>query len=140
MPGQHVRSRHTAWLALLILSSTIAATKATGLEDVLYGIQMVETGGRDIGQHPDGVTFGRYGVTYMAVRELQRINWIDDADVDLNNPATNRHIATLYIRYLKKRYGSWWEAVRHYNPRSGSYARKVWAAIDRRRSAKLAAR
>ena len=94
---------------------------------------MVETGNRDIGLHPDGVTYGRYGVTYMAVRELRRIKWIGKARVDLRRPHENKRIASLYLQYLEQRYGSWWEAVRHYNPRSNSYARKVWAAMDRRR-------
>jgi hypothetical protein len=129
-----------AWLAALVLLCSASQARAIDLDDVMHGIQMVETGGRDIGLHPDGVTYGRYGVTYMAVKELQRIKWIDSSNVDLSDPATNKRIATLYITYLKDRYGSWWEAVKHYNPRSSSYARKVWAAIDRRRQSILAAR
>jgi hypothetical protein len=109
------------------------AVRAIDLDEVMHGIAIVETGDRDIGLHPDGVTYGRYGVTYMAVRELQRLKWIDGTRVNLREPAVNRRIASLYLKYLRKRYGSWWEAVRHYNPRSGSYARKVWAAMDRRR-------
>lgn len=107
--------------------------RAMEIDDVMEGIELVESGGKDIGRHPDGVTFGRYGVTYMAVRELRRLRIIDDTDVDLMVPEANARIARLYLQHLKQRYGSWWEAVVHYNPRSRSYARRVWAAIDRQR-------
>jgi hypothetical protein len=121
------------WTGVLALLWLTPPARAVDREEVLRAIAMVETGDRDIGLHPDGVTYGRYGVTYMAVRELQRLRRLEDGEVDLRNPATNRRVASLYLQYLKERYGSWWEAVRHYNPRSGSYARKVWAAMDRRR-------
>lgn len=118
---------------VITLAFSAPLANATDIDDVLHGIQMVESSGRDIGRHPDGVTYGRYGVTYMAVKELRRLGRIDGRPVDLVNPATNKRIATLYLKYLKQRYGSWWRAVEHYNPGSSTYARKVWAEMDRRR-------
>lgn len=121
--------------ALAFLLMLLPQAGAIDLQDVLHGIQMVESGGRDIGLHPDGVTYGRYGVTYLAVRELQRLRLVTDAKVNLRDPATNKRMAELYLVHLHRRYGSWWEAVRHYNPRSPGYARKVWGEMDKRRSA-----
>lgn len=121
-----------ALTTMLLLLTTTPSWADTELSDILYAVGIVESNGRDIGLHPDGVTYGRYGITYMAVNELHRVGWISTRRVNLRNPATNRTIAVLYLRYLKKRYGSWWSAVKHYNPRSNHYARKIWAEMDRR--------
>lgn len=136
----HMKRRVRRGTLLLGFAVSVHLGRATDLRDVLSGIEQVESTGRDIGLHRDGVTYGRYGVTYMAVRELQRIGWLAKTPVDLRDPKTNRRVARLYLEYLKKRYGSWWHAVQHYNPRSKTYARKVWAAMDRRRQNAVASR
>jgi len=124
----------TMLMALFSLVAS-ASAQAIDLPEVMYGVGMVESCGRDVGLHSDGVAYGRYGVTYMAVSELRRKRLIGPGRIDLMDPDTNERMATQFMLYLKRRYGSWWRAVQKYNPRSGTYARKVWAEMDRRRRA-----
>ena len=128
--------RTVVGVTLLGLASAPTLT-AIELDDVLYGVAVLESGDADIGLHQDGVSYGRYGVTQMAVAELQRVRWLNAGQVDLRDPDNNRKVAALYLRYLKHRHGSWWKATAQNNPRSTTYARRVWAVIDNRRSTAL---
>ena len=133
-PTVHRKLVRPAVLAVAFFLALPSVTAlATDLDDILYGIAMVETRNRDVGLHDDGVSYGRYGITNQAVRELQRVGHLEQGRYNLIDPDTNRQIAILYLRHLKDRYGSWWKATEMYNPRGQNYARKVWAAIDRRR-------
>ncbi|MBT3381893.1 MAG: transglycosylase SLT domain-containing protein [Lentisphaerae bacterium] len=120
-------------IAAVLGCVTFVSARGVDLPEVMHGISMVESRGRDVGLHSDGVAYGRYGVTYVAVAELQRKRLIGPGRVDLMDPDTNERMAARYVLYLKRRYGSWWRAVQQYNPRSTTYARKVWAEMDRRR-------
>ena len=129
LDGVIVASLMTAVLALL---AAVPDARAGSLDDVLFGIGQVETGGRDVGLHKDGVSYGQFGVTYVAVRELQRVRLLNDKDVDLQDPATNRKVAGLYLEYLHSRHGSWEKAVAKYNPMARDYAPRVLAIIASR--------
>lgn len=103
---------------------------------MLRGIAHVESKDRDLGKHEDGVSFGRYGVTQLAVDELVRVKMLDRRDVDLSDPTVNAMLARLYILLQFERAGgSWWNAVERYHGNAdrtanSSYAAKVWAAMD----------
>ena len=130
-----LREAFAGALAALFAAAALASARGVGLNEVMYGISRVESSGQDVGLHSDGVAYGRYGVTYVAVSELQRKRLVGPDRIDLMDPDTNERMAMQYLLYLKRRYGSWWRAVEQYNPRSSTYARKVWAEMDRRRKA-----
>ncbi|OPZ31291.1 MAG: hypothetical protein BWZ02_00315 [Lentisphaerae bacterium ADurb.BinA184] len=129
----------TVLAGVLALPASANEPRPVALDDVLYGIGQVETGGRQVGLHKDGVSYGVYGVTYMAVRELQRLRLLDDGEVNLASPATNRKVAALYLSHLRDRYGTWEKAVEMYNPMAKDYAPRVWAIVHTRTRAVAAA-
>ncbi|NLF40952.1 lytic transglycosylase domain-containing protein [bacterium] len=104
------------------------------LQRVLASIGQVESGGRDLGVHPDGASWGRYGVTHAALEELIRVGrWHTPAEqTDLSDPAINETVATEYLLLMYERNGhSWREAVGWYHGAASwaardAYARKVW--------------
>ena len=103
---------------------------------MLRGIAHVESKDKDIGLHADGLSFGRYGVTQVAVDELVRVKMLDRRDVDLADPTINAMVARLYLLLQFERAGgSWWNSVERYHGNSdksanSAYAAKVWAAMD----------
>jgi hypothetical protein len=103
---------------------------------VMNGIAQVESGGRDIATHSDGVSHGRYGVTQVAVDELVRVHVLDHGALDLDDPTVNAMVARLYLLLMFKRCsGAWWNAVEMYHGNrdtsaNRAYAVKVWAAMQ----------
>ena len=71
-------------------------------EQVLDAIAYVESGNKAIGVHPDGVSFGRHGVTYGAVKELRRVNILKTIWVDLREDRANRRIAAKYLELMRQ--------------------------------------
>ena len=106
------------------------------LEKVLAAIAQIESNNRDIGVHSDGVSYGRYGITMMAVRELQRVGILDVSfnKAWLKIPEQNEYIAKLYLREMYRRTKSWYKAVKRYhgasdddeNERYAQRARNIW--------------
>lgn len=109
------------------------------LAKVLKAIAQVESGGRDVEVHADGISHGRYGITMMACRELLRIGKLsavpDPEDLDV--PETCERLARLYLIALYQddaRGGqSWWLTVCYYHGGNRTdreaYAAKVWGCL-----------
>jgi hypothetical protein len=112
------------------------------ITNVLAGIAMVESGGRDMGVHPDGVSYGRYGLTLVAVRELERcgdvsreeLRMLEANPAQLAAPDRNARLAWLYLRVMYEQHacGSWIEAAGWYH---GGNAERRRAYADRVRRA-----
>ena len=97
------------------------------VESILSGIAMVESSNRDLGVHPDGVSYGKYGVTYMAVTELKRVKLLPEQMViDLCDPIQNELCATKYFILLVSRFGGYDEALKHWNYNDKQYSDKVY--------------
>ena len=91
-------------------------------EKILKAIAIKESGNRDLKLHKDGVSWGRYGITRMAVRELQRLDKLDChfREKDLVDPVTNKIVAEKYLRLMFNKYKCWYKAAGAYhsqNPR-----------------------
>jgi len=97
------------------------------LVKVMKAISLVESGGKDLEVHPDGYSFGRYGVTRIAVAELIRLKKLPDREYDLTNPDINKTVAMKYLVLMYERYGTWWVAVGRYHG-GGSKRREEYAA------------
>lgn len=113
-----------------------AAPDDTTLQKMLEAIAQVESGGRDIGVHPDGASWGRYGVTYVALDELIRLGrWhTPAAQTDLADPVINMTVATEYLLLMYERHGSsWYAAVGWYHGGTwlarDEYAQRVWGHL-----------
>lgn len=103
----------------------------TRINIIINAIGQVESRGTDIGVHPDGVSYGRYGMTQIAIRELKRVGIIDEDDViDLTDPKQNRTCAKQYLILLKSRYGTWELAVAHWNYNDKNYLNKILDVIE----------
>ena len=103
---------------------------------ILRAIAEVESGNKDIGKHPDGVSYGKYGVTMAAVNELKRLGILSpNVQEDwLLIPETNELVARLYLNLMYRRTKCWWKAVKKYHgagndAENEQYVRKVWRAI-----------
>jgi len=102
---------------------------------VLKAISFVESTDRDLGVHPDGVSYGRYGVTKKAVRELSKTIDISDG-IDLTNPKANEYAAWEYLRLMHTRHKctNWIEAAGFYHGGSESnravYIEKITKALE----------
>jgi len=72
---------------------------------------------RNMALHKDGVSYGRYGVTYRAVAELKRTFYIPKGVVyNLTNEWESRKAGRLYLEYCKDRFRcSWFEAIGYYH-------------------------
>ena len=104
-------------------------------ERILSAIAKIESGNRNLGIHSDGVSYGKYGVTMIAVRELQR-NHILAAHIsekDLLIPMTNELAAREYLKLMYKKYKCWYKAAGAYHSQQpekrDAYAKKVFDII-----------
>ena len=99
---------------------------------VLEAIGQVESGGKNIGVHPDGVSYGKYGVTMIAVRELHF------REEGLKDPEENKFIARLYLQEMYRRHKCWFKATGFYHGGSrearDEYALKVFGIISGKKS------
>ena len=110
---------------IIIMNNARATTKVLHpgeddprmLEKLLIEIARVESGGKNIGVHSDGVSYGKYGVTMIAVRELQRVGIVDNnfRESWLKLPEQNEYIARLYLQEMYRRHKSWYLAVGYYH-------------------------
>lgn len=99
---------------------------------ILYAISQIESDGVDIGEHSDGVSYGRYGVTHIAVDELKRNGLIPmDEVIDLTDPIQNRICATQYLILLSSKHDGWKETIRHWNYNDPEYYNKILTVIER---------
>ena len=105
-------------------------------EKMLKAIGQVESNGKELNRHPDGVSFGQYGVTMMAVRELQRVGTLSPNFQEkwLERPEVNRNVAKMYLMLMYRRAKCWWNAVKRYHGATDDsenerYVKKVWGAI-----------
>jgi len=106
----------------ILLASTIWPAETVGRNGVLNAIALQESGNNPFPNngkaiHKDGVSYGRYGMTYVAVAELKDKNYIPKyVKYDLTNDWENRKAARLYLKYCKDRFQcSWLEAAGYYH-------------------------
>ena len=93
----------------ILLASTICYAREFTKQEVLKAIAEIESGNKAIGRHTDGVSYGRYGMTYVAIAELKRIGIIPKfVKYDLRNDWENRKAASLYLKYCKERFKCSW--------------------------------
>ena len=122
-------------ILLIALIATTATCDYT-CEDVLEAIAQVESSNRALGIHPDGVSYGRYGVTRIALRELGKTIDISE-HLDLTVDWINRYCAWEYLRlmYTRHKCASWVEAAGWYHggdaTNRAAYVQKIIAAMDK---------
>ncbi|MFA6284923.1 MAG: transglycosylase SLT domain-containing protein [Parcubacteria group bacterium] len=78
-------------------------------EKVFQGIVMVESGDKEIGVHPDGVSHGPAGLTLPALKDVHRLVCNSSEKLDyqaiLKNPVESRKFAKLYYLEMVHRFG-----------------------------------
>jgi hypothetical protein len=104
---------------------TTAATTDVSIFEAMSYIALIESGNKDIGKHPDGMSWGRYGITVAAVRELARVGDVSNATMaaiakepqKLADPALNEQYAYLYLRlcYDEHHCTNWVDAAGWYH-------------------------
>ena len=108
-----------ALMMAAVTGATSAAPEPHMVEHILGAIAQIESGGQDIGVHPDGVSYGRYGVTTQgALAECIRMGVIPGvvASYDLSDPAHNARVARAYLLLMYERHGhSWFRATGWYH-------------------------
>jgi len=85
-------------------------------KEILWAIAEVESGNKDIGLHPDKISYGRYGITKLAATELWRYGKI----TDLNSYKTvegNKFAANEYLMLMARRHNvqNWLLAAGYYH-------------------------
>ena len=130
-----------------VMSMSAMVVWPKDIDDAMVGrlikaIGLVESGGDNLGVHPDGVSCGRYGVTQVAVDELKsdRVRrkypscYLDGGVYDLTWPEINELVARKYLLYMYLRHKTWWKAVGWYHGgdelRRDRYAGKVMALVE----------
>jgi len=85
-------------------------------ERVLWAIGEVESGNKDIGLHPDNISYGRYGVTSIAAEELHRLGLIKLRS-SYKNPVGNHFAAHEYLMLMARRHNvqNWLLAAGYYH-------------------------
>jgi len=85
-------------------------------ERVLWAIGQVESGGKDIGLHPDKISYGRYGVTSIAAKELYRLGLVSVLN-GYKNPVGNHFAAHEYLMLMARRHNvqNWLLAAGYYH-------------------------
>ena len=85
-------------------------------EQVLWAIGEVESGNKDIGLHPDLISYGRYGVSSIAAEELHRLGLIRFRN-SYKNPTGNRFAAHEYLMLMARRHNvqNWLLAAGYYH-------------------------
>ena len=123
---------------VIVMSMVIrAGSKDDPLIDkMLNGIGYVESGNNDYPNgkalHRDGKSYGRYGVTKMALKEMQRLDRVPQhwTEKDLQNRLVNYSVAYEYLLYQYEKCKSWYKAVGWYHggddKRRDEYANKVF--------------
>ena len=117
-----------------------SADEPAMLTKILSAIAEIESGSNDYpnngkARHKDKVSWGRYGVTMTAVRELQRNDLIDCHFHEkwLANPATNEIAAAEYLKLMFRKYKCWYKAAGAYHSQTvefrDEYAYKVFCKI-----------
>ena len=103
-------------ILLVIAITSLIALCDYSCDDVLKAIAIVESSNRAIGMHPDGASYGRYGVTKIAVRELSKTIDISEG-IDLKVDWINKYVAWEYLRLMYNRHGctNWVEAAGWYH-------------------------
>ena len=110
------------------------------LNTMLKGIAMVESNCCDFPNkgnalHKDGKSYGRYGVTKAALKELQRLHRVpsDWKEIDLRSPGVNYTVAREYLQLMYERNKSWWKSVGWYHggnrKRREEYSSKVFKYV-----------
>lgn len=88
--------------------------------------------------HPDGVSWGRSGVTYRAVERLIDDKYIERGTYDLSDPIVNEMVGRAYLRLGLRIRGSLWGAVEFYHgDHAGTrapkgkrkYAETIWGLL-----------
>jgi len=99
-------------LSVILVMTALGDTMQAEVDMVgvfMDAIAEVESGGRDIGRHADGISVGKYGVTAFAVAELRRVGVLPPVPViDLFNPHDNALVAREYLLLMLKRHGYCW--------------------------------
>ena len=94
-------------LSVILVMTALGDTMQAEVDMVgvfMDAIAEVESGGRDIGRHADGISVGKYGVTAFAVAELRRVGVLPPVPViDLFNPHDNALVAREYLLLMLKR-------------------------------------
>ena len=130
--------KHLILTLTIIMTMTIRATEIdrAQLSRVMRAIAQVESSNRDIGVHPDGVSYGKYGVTAIAMKELQRLEILSPNMQKewLLIPETNEIAARQYLMLMFNRHGKcWYKAVGWYHGGDANqreeYANKVYSHL-----------
>ena len=99
----------------ILLTSVIWSAETPTRSEVLKAIAEIESGNKATGRHKDGVSYGRYGMTYKAIAELKRVGIIPKYEkYDLTNDWENRKAARLYLKYCKDRFKCSWRIAGGY--------------------------
>ncbi len=126
----------TKLILLVITITTAIALSDYSCNDVLKAIAVVESSNRDLGVHPDGKSYGRYGVTKIAVRELQKTIDISES-IDLTYPKANEHAAREYLRLMYNRHKctNWVQAAGWYHgggeSNRAAYIERIIKALEK---------
>jgi hypothetical protein len=125
----------------------LAKSDVVTFEKVYAAILEHEPRGMDNpdGVHPDGVSWGRSGVTRMASDRLveewergERVGALPPGDYDLADPAVNELVGREYLRLGLRKRGHLWGAVEFYHgdkpgtraPKGKqTYAETVWSGL-----------
>lgn len=79
--------------------------------------------------HRDGVSYGRCGITQVAVQDCITNGYLPPGVYGLTDPAMADWCGRQYLRLLVKRHGSLWAAVCRWNKGREAYAAKVWRKL-----------
>ena len=104
-------------------------------EFVIDAIGQVESGNRDLNRHADGQSYGRYGITQIAVNELIRSGIIAGCKYDLTDPNVNREMAEKYLSLMYVRAVNRGaerpidQAIMDYHSRKTSKGKAYWVKV-----------